>query len=290
MSFADQLKELRKSHGMSQETLADKLNVSRQAVTKWETERGMPEVENIIEIAHLFNITIDELLTAEKGAIKGKSYLYESVTEYDIDEPKKFDVSLDTASMVKIRSTDGEKLLVNLYSNEIETLSSNMKVKIDDVRSRIDINLKRLNDISITQCKQGLVVEVVLPEKYIYDCEFAVNTHELVLSELNCEDVEFDGKIEQLTITNVQSHVEVNCNLDMLINVDNFTGKLDINQISSTSRMYLPKDLEFATIAKGIKTAISYEFDYDEALKPEDVDTIIELNGFKSELVIGRHE
>lgn len=46
MAFADNLKEMRKKKGLSQEELADLLNVSRQAVSKWEQGIGYPEVEN----------------------------------------------------------------------------------------------------------------------------------------------------------------------------------------------------------------------------------------------------
>ena len=48
MTFAENLKMLRKQAGMSQEQLAEKLGVSRQAVTKWETGVGIPDIENIM--------------------------------------------------------------------------------------------------------------------------------------------------------------------------------------------------------------------------------------------------
>ena len=47
---------------MSQRTLAEKIGVSRQAVTKWETGAGVPDIENMISISNLFNISIDELI------------------------------------------------------------------------------------------------------------------------------------------------------------------------------------------------------------------------------------
>ena len=64
MTFAEKLKSLRKQSGMSQEKLAERLGVSRQAITKWETEAGIPEVENLMGISSLFDISIDELLSA----------------------------------------------------------------------------------------------------------------------------------------------------------------------------------------------------------------------------------
>lgn len=70
MTFAEKLKTLRKQAGMSQEQLAEKLRVSRQAVTKWETDGGIPDIENIMAISTLFDISIDDLFSKEKG---GKS-------------------------------------------------------------------------------------------------------------------------------------------------------------------------------------------------------------------------
>ena len=92
MTFAEKLKSIRKQAGMSQEQLAEKLGVSRQAVTKWETDAGIPDIENIMAISALSDISIDELLSNEKGAKKPTDYLYESITEYDIDEPKRYDM------------------------------------------------------------------------------------------------------------------------------------------------------------------------------------------------------
>ncbi len=67
MTFAEKLKSIRKQAGMSQEQLAEKLGVSRQAVTKCETDSGIPDIENMMAISVLFDISIDELLSNEKG-------------------------------------------------------------------------------------------------------------------------------------------------------------------------------------------------------------------------------
>ena len=63
MNFAEKLKNARKMTGMSQEALAEKLGVSRQAVTKWETERGIPDIENMMILSKLFGISVDEFLS-----------------------------------------------------------------------------------------------------------------------------------------------------------------------------------------------------------------------------------
>ncbi|MDE6952219.1 MAG: helix-turn-helix domain-containing protein [Erysipelotrichales bacterium] len=62
MNFGIKLQQLRKEKGLSQEALAEKLNVSRQAVSKWETGDGYPEMDKIILISDLFQVSIDYLM------------------------------------------------------------------------------------------------------------------------------------------------------------------------------------------------------------------------------------
>lgn len=97
MTFAEKLRTIRKQTGMSQEKLAEKLGVSRQAITKWETDAGIPDIENIMAISSLFHISIDELLGNENKETPRTDYLFESVTEYDIDEPKRYDMKFGGA-------------------------------------------------------------------------------------------------------------------------------------------------------------------------------------------------
>lgn len=65
MTLGEKLKEIRKRFGLSQEQLAGIMNVSRQAITKWETDGGIPDVSNLQELAKVFGITIDYLLNDE---------------------------------------------------------------------------------------------------------------------------------------------------------------------------------------------------------------------------------
>ena len=59
---ANRLCELRKKHNLSQEELASMLGVSRQAISKWERSESSPDTDNLIELAKIYNITLDELL------------------------------------------------------------------------------------------------------------------------------------------------------------------------------------------------------------------------------------
>ena len=62
MNFNEKLITLRKSAGISQDTLAQQLGVSRQAVSKWELGTAMPETKNIIQLAEIFDVTTDYML------------------------------------------------------------------------------------------------------------------------------------------------------------------------------------------------------------------------------------
>ena len=69
MEFNEKLVELRKSRGLTQEELAEKLYVTRSAVSKWESGRGYPNLDSLKGIADLFSVTVDELLSAD-GVIR----------------------------------------------------------------------------------------------------------------------------------------------------------------------------------------------------------------------------
>ena len=66
MDFSEKLQELRKQKSLTQEELAQKLYVSRTAVSKWESGRGYPNLDSLKDIAKFFSITIDELLSGNE--------------------------------------------------------------------------------------------------------------------------------------------------------------------------------------------------------------------------------
>lgn len=65
MTFGEKLKLLRKEKGYSQEKFAELLQVSRQAVSKWESDRGTPEIDKLLQISNMFGVTLDYLLKTE---------------------------------------------------------------------------------------------------------------------------------------------------------------------------------------------------------------------------------
>lgn len=290
MTFAEKLKELRKQSGISQEKLAEKLGVSRQAVTKWERDLGVPDIDNIMAISKLFDISMDELFSNERSEKKERDFLYESVTEYDIDEPKRFDIKLGGAKELVFTGYNGEKIRIHLASNTLSNLQSDFKVKIDDVRKRIDVDVNRKNNVTEAIAKKELYIFVEIPTPYIGKIECAINAEQVKIASIECNSIELDTKTQRIFIDDVVGIVEINCNLDMDIVCSSLSGIVEINQISATSKITIPKESDFSSVAKGIGTSITFE-ENGKTVEPFDnpeSDNIIELNGIKSELVISR--
>lgn len=288
MIFAEKLKTIRKQAGMSQEQLAEKLGVSRQAVTKWETDAGVPDIENIMAVSALFGISIDELLSNEKSLKKQAEYLYESITEYDIDEPKRYDMKFGGAKQFLLSGYKGEKIRVRLASNTMPALQNDFKVKIDDIKRRIDVDINRKNGVTEAAAKEAVSIFVQIPTPYLGKIECAVNAETVEIRSLECDSIELDIKAPSVILEEVIGTVEVNCNLDMDVVCHSLNGEVAINQVSATSKIHVPEGVAFTAITKGVGTSISYEKDgkQTEAFSVPDAENIIELNGIKSELAI----
>lgn len=72
MNLGERLYELRKAKNLTQDDVAEKLNVSRQTVSKWETDQSTPDFDKIVPLCELFEIGVDELLTGKKPAEEKK--------------------------------------------------------------------------------------------------------------------------------------------------------------------------------------------------------------------------
>ena len=95
MEFNNKLYELRKQKGFSQEELANRLNVSRQTVSKWEVGESTPDMEKLVAISDLFEISLDELVldkAPEKEKVSEqvvKSEVYSDIKEHVLTEDNK---------------------------------------------------------------------------------------------------------------------------------------------------------------------------------------------------------
>lgn len=115
MTLGQKLKEIRKKFGLSQEQLAEIINVSRQAITKWETDAGLPDTENLKELSRIFEISIDYLLDnnnelpllvmkkkLDKDNYKNKISSYEEVLKEYYPAPWKIYILTSEKKMSKL--------------------------------------------------------------------------------------------------------------------------------------------------------------------------------------------
>ena len=90
VKIANKLYELRKQSGISQEELADKIGVSRQAVSKWERAEASPDTDNLILLAKIYNVSLDDIISEEDitEAEKVEKVEAEVVDEDEDDDDK----------------------------------------------------------------------------------------------------------------------------------------------------------------------------------------------------------
>ncbi|MGN0535088.1 MAG: helix-turn-helix domain-containing protein [Eubacterium sp.] len=87
MTLGNRLYEMRKAKGLSQENVADILGVTRQTVSKWETDQTTPDFDKILPICQLYNITTEQLLTGEKA--ENPYYEPENNTNENLEDKEK---------------------------------------------------------------------------------------------------------------------------------------------------------------------------------------------------------
>ena len=273
MLFSEKLKQLRIAKSLTQEELAEKLNVSRQAITKWESGDGIPDIENLKQLSILFNTTIDDLIKEEKEIIiKGK---YSIEEDLEIDHTKHFDIKISKIQELNIKPNNEEKVKIELLSDEEKELSNNYKMKWDNLYNRLDIDIKGKNEL------QNVIINLYLPEKYIDEIELKSKIKTLNILDLELNKLEYDGELKYLNVNNAKGNITLNvAKCDVEATYDQLNGSLEINTINSTSRVQIPKNTRYKTVLKGIKNK------FIDANSTEDATNEIELNGANSKLII----
>lgn len=105
IKMANRLYELRKANNLSQEELAEKIGVSRQAVSKWERSESSPDIDNLIELAKIYNISLDELINGD-DVISGNDIKKESSEQISLTDDEGQTVLIKDGS-VKFINPDG---------------------------------------------------------------------------------------------------------------------------------------------------------------------------------------
>ena len=288
MNFSEKLKEIRKKEGISQEQLAERIGVTRQAITKWETGKGLPDIENMVIIAEIFKTTIDELLMDSITKADPETFVYISETIYDIDCEKHFDVNIGSAAAIMLSSGNDEKLHVKLSSETLENLGSMFKIKLDDRNNKLDVICLNKNKLSRFEAEESLTVEMILPNKYSDHCEIAASVKLLAINNLHLNRFEYDGDAEQVLISDSSGSLELTAKTDYEITVDKITGRLDINQWKAKAVIHIPEENIVNVINKGRKCNVYYvkEGKAAECESVADSENEISVSGMFSELVV----
>lgn len=121
-NLGERLFELRKKKNLSQEEVAEKLNVTRQTVSKWETNQSTPDFDKIVPLCELYEISADELLKGEKNTIETEN----NNNTYKIEEnenDEKFDWN-EAKKHLFTRGKDDEDDYANMTKNQIKQKSA----------------------------------------------------------------------------------------------------------------------------------------------------------------------
>ena len=298
MEVSAKIRELRAQHSWSQEHVAEKLGVSRQAVTKWETGAGMPDIENIAALARLYGVSTDEIILGfdpHGEGVEGENgrdsaaERYSSVTAFDIAQERHYDIKVGCARSVRLDVVDDEKAAVRLESDSIADLQRAFKVKIDTQGRSLDIDVENSGVVADVLARKELDVAIELPEAFVADVEIALHADECAV-EGGHFDLEIGGKLDRLWLKGVEGHVEVDVSNDMEIWADNVVGKLDVNQIGAVSTLHVARDVPYAATTRGRLGRRKLRFTSDgevvEAPSVEEALLAIELAGASVELTV----
>lgn len=149
---ANRLYELRKAHGYSQDELADMLGVSRQAISKWERGESSPDTDNLIALARLYGVSLDELVglhptdAKEMPSEEAEKIDEDEVPNFD-DEKDAFHVKNDDGSEVFI---DDEKIrIVDANGKQTEISGGPAKIAktvIDKIGVKVNVDTSNINE------------------------------------------------------------------------------------------------------------------------------------------------
>ncbi len=286
MDFGERLRQIRSDQGLSQEKLAEAIGVSRQAITKWETNRGMPDVENMIVLAEFFKLTLDELILQTKQNLYSNTF--ESETVYDIESSTHFDINVGSARKMYISPCTDEKVHVKILSDYLDNLNSLYKIKIDERKNKVDIDCIKKREISQFELQKSIDIIILLPNNYVKHCEVAASVQELYIKDLNLDRLEYDGSADYIYVKDVEGSLEFTGKEDYAITVEGNCTKLDVNQWRAKSLLYVSDISNYTFENKGRKTKIVYlnENGVSEEIPNVDGDNIISISGIRSELII----
>lgn len=126
IEIANRLVKLRKENNLSQEALANKLGISRQAVSKWERAEASPDTDNLILLSKLYGVSLDELLNTDQKEFESGNKKDEQT---EVHEKDKVHISLKHG--IHVSDKNGDEVHVGWDGIHIEETAKNQSVHID---------------------------------------------------------------------------------------------------------------------------------------------------------------
>ena len=152
---ANRLMQYRKKAGLSQEELADKLGVSRQAVSKWECAESSPDTDNLIALAKIYNISLDELINGDEAPKKEKK----DGLNIHLKDDDGSEVNI-TGLGIHIKGDEGEE--VHVGSDGVEIIDSKSEKKDIYFRKKKNRKLLVVEDIVSSVTVLGVIIAYLL--------------------------------------------------------------------------------------------------------------------------------
>ena len=174
MMLGQKLKEIRKRFGLSQENLAEIMNVSRQAITKWETNEGLPDVSNLQELSKVFNLTIDYLLDDDNSlpALSMKKELNKD--KYEMNEKGYRQILKDyygeSWEIYELLRSEKKGKLANIISDFI--IGAGAMETIDALNDRTPYYLIKKDGLKLLVNIHDYILEVIELSENINDKKF----------------------------------------------------------------------------------------------------------------------
>ena len=174
MKFGDNLKLIRKNKKMSQEQLAEKMNVSRQSVSKWENGEAYPEMNNILELCKIFNCKINDLVHTDMSDINSlDKEIIMNVVKFNDKKQKQVKTLSNVIGLigkiggivlkVAIPFIILAMILVPYVVNNVEIKDNEITFKTDNIKI-IDKNKIEIHDIIVgefdTDMQENEVIEI----------------------------------------------------------------------------------------------------------------------------------
>ena len=242
MKFSEKLIELRKTKGLSQEELGNIINVSRQAISKWESEQANPEIDKVKEISKYFNVSIDYLLNDDIVDLKKQT------TKFNKKKIKKIILRIILICLMLY-------LIITIYKFTILLIFSIKANNIADYDS-YSILIDHYNDFrnepvsSFEEITYDNNIEVI--EDYGEDVNNPTSITYIDSKNRKAYSLNYDDTIKKYVYDNLE-----------IVNADDIEALYTLTTIRDTTKEHIPSSIgEILLSAINPKISVSFNGDY----------------------------